>query len=86
VVIEEGTVMNAIDLINLGFKECADLEQVHRFLDRDDITSVVLTDYNNRSHIFFVNPDRTVTYFKPFVRELDQLLFESNNAFVGGDK
>ncbi|WP_121616580.1 hypothetical protein [Virgibacillus halodenitrificans] len=76
--INEGTVLKPMDLINLGFKECANIEQVYRFASRKDITSVVLTDYNNRGHIFLVNDDCTLLYRKPFIRELDGILFESN--------
>lgn len=76
--INKGAIFEPMELVNLGFKQCTSVEKVQTFLERDDVTSVVLTDYNNRNHIFFLNQeDRHLSYFKPFEKELDGILFES---------
>ncbi|MEX3623529.1 hypothetical protein [Viridibacillus arvi] len=74
--IMDNVIFTPTDLVNLGFKECPNEKSVYNFLTKGRFTTVVLTDYNWKQHIFFINPDLSLTYFKPFIEELDHLLFE----------
>lgn len=63
------------NLTFLGFKECQENEIVRCVLEREDVISIVLTDYNGDRQIFHRRGKDTFVYDRPF-QESDYLIFE----------
>lgn len=79
----QNSIMQAADLVLLGFKEVRNQipEQVATLLfeQEEDLCTVVLTDYNDEKHVFFVcREQQHLMYFRPYNEELDNFLILVN--------
>lgn len=77
------SIIQPSDLVFLGFKEVRNkvAEEVKNLLfeQMENVLSVVLTDYNNEKHIFFIiHEQQELKYFRPFNEPLDSILFSVN--------
>lgn len=74
------SIMHPSELVLLGFKEVRNKtpdEVAYLLFERSkDVRSVVLTDFNDEMHIFFIEQEQQhLTYFRAFNESLDRILF-----------
>lgn len=77
------SIIQPSDLVLLGFKETRNKMPkevaVMLFEHLEGVRSVVLTDFNNKMHIFFIEQEsQQLKYFQPFIESLDRILFTIN--------